>query len=101
MSIYIYVLPVSLLTIMFPVYKWTFVRNKLIIITLAKRYEGERNTERRSTRLENVEDESSIRRPQIGKQLKKKKLIFIIVITNMINILTWPMFIFTNANNSS
>ena len=37
-----------------------------------KRHEGElRSTERRSTRPENVEIENSMRRPQIGKRLKK------------------------------
>ena len=39
-----------------------------------KGHGGETSKDRRSTRPENVEVENSIRRPQIGKRLKKKKI---------------------------
>ena len=39
----------------------------------SKRHEGERSTERRSTRPENMENENSMRRLQIWKNSRRKK----------------------------
>ena len=40
---------------------------------IQKRYEGDnKSTERRSTRLKNMENTNSMRRPQLGKRSKKK-----------------------------